>query len=112
LKYCKGKAHDYLEADITNIKKNLSNDLYETIEKFQEDMDLMRSRFSECGLVFTGKNEILLEECLQLSIKASDYLLHNAKKGSSAETRRIKEKYDQLEAEKIQLKVEATVTRR
>jgi hypothetical protein len=91
-KFCTTKAHDYLASDVNNIKKNLQNDIYDSIEKFQEDLETMKSRFMESSPVFSGRKEILLDECLSLSLKASDYMLISSKKDSNSETRRVKEK--------------------
>jgi hypothetical protein len=93
-KFCTIKAHEYLAGDVNNIKKNLQNDIYDSIEKFKEDIDTMKSRFMENGPVFSGRKEILLDECLSLSLRASDNMLNLAKKDSTSEARRVKEKND------------------
>jgi hypothetical protein len=33
------------------------------VEKFNEDVEMMKNNYNEHGPVFTGRNEILLEVC-------------------------------------------------
>lgn len=90
------------------MKRNLQNDFYGNIEQFQEDIEKIKLKFNETIPGFTGKHEIILEVCQQLILKASDFLAISNKKESDVNLRKLKEKNEEMEKEKIVLKQEYT----
>ncbi len=48
---------------MNQLKKNLQNDIYMSIEYFQEDIDKLKQKYNEKMPNFTGKTEIILEVC-------------------------------------------------
>ena len=46
-KACKTKALEYLESDVSLIKRNLQNDMYEDLDKFKDDIEKIKIKFME-----------------------------------------------------------------
>ena len=38
---------EYLESDVSSIKRNITNDMYEDLDKFKEQLDKMKVKFLE-----------------------------------------------------------------
>jgi len=61
MRYCKTKAHQFLEVDIQNIKRNLQNDMYDCMDKFMEDIEKLKNKYNESGPIFSARTEIFSE---------------------------------------------------
>lgn len=80
--------------------------MYVDIEKFQEDIEQLKTKYNEQGPIFTGRNEILLEVCYQLVSRAADFMSITSRKESDVTVRKIKDRIEELEREKIESKAE------
>jgi hypothetical protein len=59
--------------------------------------------------VFSGRGEILAEICQGLIIKAADYLSISSRKETDTNLKKIQDKAQSLELERLQLKNELNV---
>jgi len=100
LKACKVKALEFLDSDIQAIKKNLSNDMYDDLDKIKEDLEKLKTRFIEHGPKFSGRMEILSEIHISLLLKASDFMSITNKKESNQNARRLQDKIIEMEHER------------
>lgn len=112
LRFCKGKATASIEADVTAIKRNLQNDMYGSIDEFNGELDSLKVKYNANAPVFTGKNEIISEISYQLLLKAADFLTISSKKETDVSIKKLKERCEELEKEKTEIKSEASLEKR
>ncbi|CDW76855.1 guanylate-binding n-terminal domain containing protein [Stylonychia lemnae] len=106
IRFCKSKAYAFLENDVQNLKRNLQNDMYDSIDKFLEDIDKLKQKYNESGPIFSGRLEIFSEISQALISKAADFLTISSKKESDVSLKKLKERVSELEREKAQLKID------
>lgn len=100
LRFCRSKANAFLEADVTMLKRNLQNDIYESMDKFMESLEQVKLKYNEQGPNFSSKAEVFSEISMQLIIKAADFMTITSKKETDVNLKRQKERVDELEKEK------------
>ena len=66
----------------------------------------MKVNYNEHGPVFTGRNEILLEVCYSLVSRAADFMSITSRKESDVTVKKIKDRVEELEREKLETKTE------
>ena len=80
--------------------------MYADIEKFQADIEQLKQKYNEQGPVFTGRNEIIQEVCFQLVSRAADFMSITSRKESDVTVKKIKDRVEELEREKLETKTE------
>lgn len=91
---------------MANLKRNLQNDIYENMDKFLEDIELLKSKYLEQGPIFTGRTEIFAEVAQTLIAKAADFLTITSRKESDINVKKLRERLEEIEKEKQELKQE------
>lgn len=112
LRFCKGKATAFIESDVNAIKRNLQNDMYQSIDSFNEELESLKAKYNTNAPIFTGKNEIIADILFQLLLKAADFLTISSKKETDVSMKKLKERIEELEKEKNEIKSEANLERR
>ncbi len=62
--------------------------------------------------MFTGKNEIIADIAYQLLLKAADFLTISSKKETDGSIKKMKERVELLEKEKVEIKSETLAEKR
>ncbi len=86
------------------MKRNLQNDMYENIDKVVEALDLLKTKYMKQGPKFSGKSEIFAEVNSSLMHKAADFLTITSRKESDINFKKLKERVEELEREKLMMK--------
>lgn len=80
--------------------------MYDNIDKFLEDIERLKQKYNDQGPVFTGRSEIISEICQSLVAKAADFLTISSRKETDVSLKKLKEKVEDLEKEKLFIKDE------
>ena len=54
LKFCETKAKEYLDPEIQEVRKKLHDDFYKSMDMVQEEIDVIRQRFTTLGPKYAG----------------------------------------------------------
>ena len=54
LKFCETKAKEYLDPEIQEVRKKLHDDFYKSMDMVQEEIDVIRQRFTTHGPKYAG----------------------------------------------------------
>ncbi len=80
--------------------------MYENMDKFIEAVELLKAKYMESGPQFSGRSEIFSEVAQSLIHKAADFMTISSRKESDMSLKKIKEKCEELEKERIEKKNE------
>ena len=81
--------------------------MYDSIDKFLEDIERLKLKYNESGPIFSGRLEIFSEISQGLISKAADFLTISSKKESDVTLKKLRERVEDLEKEKSQIKQDA-----
>lgn len=78
--------------------------MYDSIDKFLDDIERLKQKYNESGPIFSGRLEIFSEISQGLISKAADFLTISSKKESDVTVKKLRERVEELEREKAQIK--------
>jgi hypothetical protein len=78
--------------------------MYDNMDKFLEDVEKLKTKYNEQGPIFTGRSEIFSEVSSSLISKAADFLTITSKKETDVTLKKLKERVEELEKEKNDMK--------
>lgn len=86
--------------------------MYENLDKFLEDLEKLKIKYNEQGPQFSGKSEIFSELSISLICRAADFLTITSKKEVDVNLKKLKERVEELEREKSNMKSEFQTDKR
>lgn len=99
IKHCQALAKKYLEQVSQNIRRNIQNAKYVSLDEVLQDLDEMKASYVNQGLapVFPGYEVLVAETMQDIAMKASDYLNVTHSQANSFEVKRLAEKVKDLD---------------
>jgi len=88
---------EFLETDLQNLKRSISNDIFEDLDSFRGELDKLKTKFLDHGPKFSGRLEIFQEVQLTLIAKAADYLVISSRKESDHSVKRLQDRLSELQ---------------
>ena len=106
-RYCEGKAKEFLEPEIQQVRKRLQEDFYKSMDAVQEEIDNIKQRFITRGPKFNGSQIIFAEMSSMLISKAATYLTIISRQEVNINQRKLQERIEYLEERAMEDKKES-----
>lgn len=101
-KFCEGKAREYLEPDLSELRKKLNANHYKSMDEVQAELRSLKESFLAHGPKFAGSKVIFAEVAEQMLVKAATHIVVTSKQDLSMNQKKLQERVDYLEEKSAQ----------